>query len=215
MANETESVVTIGHTTNGEEFLNTFIHELNHITTHLAKTLHINLDSEDIAYLAGDIAMKVSDIACKYSCNSCRNKFKYYICLKIDCKMKKIWFILLLFMVSCRTVYVDRPIETIVHDTLKVVQGKTDSIFVKDSIFVYKNGDTVLIYKYKDRYKDRFIHDTVYKHSADSTSYPVYIEKKVEVEYTPTFIKLLSVLGLLFICYIIYRVYRAFKILRQ
>lgn len=40
MANETESVVTIGHTTNGEEFLNTFIHELNHITTHIAKTLH-------------------------------------------------------------------------------------------------------------------------------------------------------------------------------
>lgn len=129
--------------------------------------------------------------------------------------MKKIWFILLLFMVSCRTVYVDRPVETLVHDTLKVVQEKTDSIFVKDSIFVYKNGDTVFIYKYKDRYKDRFIRDTVYKHSADSTSYPVYIEKKVEVEYTPTFIKLLSVLGLLFICYIIYRFYRAFKILRQ
>lgn len=129
--------------------------------------------------------------------------------------MKKLWFILLIFMISCRTVYVDRPIETIVHDTLKVVQEKTDSIFVKDSIFVYKNGDTVLIYKYRDRYKDRYIHDTVYKHSSDSVAYPVYVEKKVEVEYVPWYMKLLSFLGLLLLLYFGYKTFKFIKTLRQ
>lgn len=70
-----ESVVVIGQTTNGQEFLNTFIHELHHLTVHIAETLHIELGQEEIAYLAGDIAMEVGDIVCKYSCNSCRNKF--------------------------------------------------------------------------------------------------------------------------------------------
>lgn len=129
--------------------------------------------------------------------------------------MKKLWFILLVFMISCRTVYVDRPIETIVHDTLKVVQEKTDSIFVKDSIFVYKNGDTVLIYKYRDRYKDKIVHDTIYKHSVDSTSYPVYIEKQVEVKYIPWYNKVLGFLGIILLGYIVYRIYYLIKTIRQ
>lgn len=70
-----ESVVVIGQTTSGHEFLNTFIHELHHLTIHIAETLNIELGAEETAYLAGDIAMEVADIVCKYSCNSCRNKF--------------------------------------------------------------------------------------------------------------------------------------------
>lgn len=70
-----ESVVVIGQTSSGQEFLNTFVHELTHITNHIANTYFMDLSGEEIAYLAGDIAMKVGDIVCKYSCNSCRNKF--------------------------------------------------------------------------------------------------------------------------------------------
>lgn len=129
--------------------------------------------------------------------------------------MRKLIFFILLLTTACRTVYVDRPVETIVHDTLKIVQEKTDSVFVKDSIFVYKNGDTVLIYKYRDRYKDKIVHDTVYKHSIDSTSYPVYIEKQVEVKYIPWYNKILSILGIILLGYIVYRIYYLIKTLRQ
>ena len=125
--------------------------------------------------------------------------------------MRKLIFLLLLLTTSCRTIYVDRPVETIVHDTLKIVQAKTDSVFVKDSIFVYKNGDTVYIYKYRDRYKDKILRDTVYKHSVDSTSYPVYIEKEVEVKYIPWYNKILGCLGIILIGYIIYRIYYLIK----
>lgn len=128
--------------------------------------------------------------------------------------MRKLIFFILLLTTACRTVYVDRPIETIVHDTLKIVQEKTDSVFVKDSIFVYKNGDTVLIYKYKDRYKDKIVHDTVYKHSVDSTSYPVYIEKQVEVKYIPWYNKVLSFLGIILLGYIIYIIYHLIKTIK-
>ena len=129
--------------------------------------------------------------------------------------MKKLIFLLLLLTTSCRTIYVDRPIETIVHDTLKIVQEKTDSVFVKDSIFIYKNGDTVYIYKYRDRYKDKIVRDTVYKHSVDSISYPVYIEKEVEVKYIPLYNKILGGLGIILIGYIIYRIYYLIKKIRQ
>lgn len=129
--------------------------------------------------------------------------------------MKKLIFLLLLLTTSCRTIYVDRPVETIVHDTLKIVQAKTDSVFVKDSIFVYKNGDTVFIYKYRDRYKDKIVRDTIYKHSFDSISYPVYIEKKVEVKYIPWYNKILGYLGIILIGYIIYRIYYLIKKIRQ
>ena len=129
--------------------------------------------------------------------------------------MKKLLFLLLLLSTSCRTIYVDRPVKTIVHDTLKIVQAKTDSVFVKDSIFVYKNGDTVFIYKYRDRYKDKIVRDTIYKHSLDSISYPVYIEKKVEVKYIPLYNKILGFLGIILIGYIIYRIYYLIKKIRQ
>ena len=129
--------------------------------------------------------------------------------------MKKLIFLLLLLTTSCRTIYVDRPIETIVHDTLKIVQEKTDSVFVKDSIFIYKNGDTVYIYKYRDRYKDKIVRDTIYKHSVDSLSYPVYIEKEVEVKYIPLYNKILGGLGIILIGYIIYRIYYLIKKIRQ
>lgn len=69
-----KSVIVIGNTTNGRQFLNTFIHELRHTTDHIASTLNIDLSGEGVAYLAGDIAMDVSDIVCKYSCDTCKNK---------------------------------------------------------------------------------------------------------------------------------------------
>lgn len=69
-----KSIVVIGQTTSGQEFLNTFIHELRHLTDHIASTLHLDLSGEEVAYLAGDVAMTVGDIICKYSCDSCKNK---------------------------------------------------------------------------------------------------------------------------------------------
>ncbi len=59
--------------------------------------------------------------------------------------------------------------------------AKLDSVYLKDSVFVYHNGDTVIINKiaYRDRYHNiyKVKTDTVLK--KDSIPYPVYVEKEL------------------------------------
>lgn len=64
----------------------------------------------------------------------------------------------LLLFHGCRTKYVSVPEYheryVVKSDTLRL----SDSIYVKDSVFVYRNGDTVTIIKilYRDRYRNVF-----------------------------------------------------------
>lgn len=67
-----KSVAYIGPTSSGEEFLNTAIHEIYHLTQDIAKTDKLDPYGESTAYLAGDISSKLSDIVCRYSCDKCR-----------------------------------------------------------------------------------------------------------------------------------------------
>jgi hypothetical protein len=69
-----ESVIVIGKTSNGAEFMNSFTHELRHLVDDIAKADNINTRGENVAYLTGDITKEVSDIVCKLSCNECRRK---------------------------------------------------------------------------------------------------------------------------------------------
>lgn len=62
------SVVFIGPTTSGEEFLNTFVHELRHLADSIADSLGVELDSEPPAYLSGDTAMELADVVCRLGC---------------------------------------------------------------------------------------------------------------------------------------------------
>lgn len=66
------SVVVLGRQSSGAEFLNSFTHELRHLTDDIATAYDYPIRGEEVAYLAGDIALKLSDIVCQQSCFECR-----------------------------------------------------------------------------------------------------------------------------------------------
>lgn len=59
------SVVLIGPTSSGAEFLDTTVHELRHLTDAIAKSMGVELDSEEAAYISGDTARELADIIFK------------------------------------------------------------------------------------------------------------------------------------------------------
>ena len=71
-----------------------------------------------------------------------------------------------------------------VRDTTYISKVQVDSVYKRDSVFVKEKGDT--IYKYVERYRDRykFLRDTIYRYKVDS----VYVDKervvKVEKQLT-------------------------------
>ena len=76
-----------------------------------------------------------------------------------------------------RKVYV--PTEHIVYSTDTVYEAvlRVDSVIQRDSVAVVQKGDTVLITRYRDRYRVKERTDTVYKANTDSVRvrepYPV------------------------------------------
>lgn len=66
------SVVGIGKTSTGPEFLDSTVHEIFHTAQDIAREDNLDPYGEDIAYLAGDISHEVSDIVCEMSCPKCR-----------------------------------------------------------------------------------------------------------------------------------------------
>ena len=65
------TVLGIGKTTTGPEYLDTAVHEIVHIVQAIAQADGIDPFSEDFAYLAGDISHEISDIVCEKSCPRC------------------------------------------------------------------------------------------------------------------------------------------------
>ena len=89
----------------------------------------------------------------------------------------------LLLLTGCTTTkYV--PVETVRTDTLKVTKYKRDSIYIHDSTIVREKGDTMLIEKWHTRWRDRWMHDTVYQSRVDSVPKPYPVEKRVPAELT-------------------------------
>ena len=68
------TVAGIGLTTSGPEVLNSTVHEIVHIAQHISEEDEIDPESEEFAYLCGDISSAVSDIVCELSCPHCRPK---------------------------------------------------------------------------------------------------------------------------------------------
>ena len=66
------AVIGMGFSDSGDEFLNTFTHELRHLVDDIAYAEGIPLRGEGVAYLTGNITLGVADVVCKYSCNKCR-----------------------------------------------------------------------------------------------------------------------------------------------
>ena len=94
--------------------------------------------------------------------------------------LKFFWISLLgfcLFMCGCRTEYV--PIELVRYDSLMIEKLIRDSVFVRDSVYVQKKGDT--IYKYKDKYVYVYKNqvDTFYMEKIREKEVPVPVERKL------------------------------------
>lgn len=89
----------------------------------------------------------------------------------------------LLLMGGCTTTkYV--PVETVTSrtDTVYSAKLRVDSVIFRDSVAVIQKGDTVLITKYRDRYKVRERVDTLYQAKTDSVRVPYPVERTVYKE---------------------------------
>lgn len=76
---------------------------------------------------------------------------------------------------SC-TKHVYVPVETTKSDTVYLNRVQLDSIYMRDSVFIEKSGDTIreFQYKYIYRFKDRI--DTLYISNTDSIQVPYPVE---------------------------------------
>mgnify|MGYP006896645889 FL=1 len=116
--------------------------------------------------------------------------------------MKNVMLLFLLLLCGCRTEYV--PIESVRYDSVMIEKLMRDSVFVRDSVYLKKKGDT--IYKYKDRfvyvYKNRV--DTFFAEKIREIEVPVPVERKlswwerVKIEYTEMVISVLIAIALIY-----------------
>lgn len=66
------SIIVIGKTSSAAQFVNSFVHEIAHLSNHIARTYHINLNSEEVCYLSGDIAQEMFTRCHTLMCDCCR-----------------------------------------------------------------------------------------------------------------------------------------------
>lgn len=97
-------------------------------------------------------------------------------------KQIALFICLLVLGAGCtRKVYV--PIENTVSrtDTIYSAKVRVDSVIMRDSVAVFQKGDTVLITKYRDRYRVKELTDTVYQSAIDSVkvSVPYPVEREL------------------------------------
>lgn len=73
--------------------------------------------------------------------------------------------LLILLAVSCKTRYVTQEVPIVVEHTTTEnhTEWRTDTLFHKDSVFVYQQGETLREVRYIERwcYRDHIVSDTV------------------------------------------------------
>ncbi len=88
--------------------------------------------------------------------------------------------LLLSLLTGCKTVqYI--PVETVRTDTTYITKQQRDSIMLHDSIYIheYQRGDTIYRdrIQFRDRWRDRWRTDTIYRSRTDSIAVPYPVEK--------------------------------------
>lgn len=68
-----ESVLVISCASSPAQFLNSLVHELHHLASHIASALGYNQKGEDACYIAGEAAEKMYPVANRFLCEHCRN----------------------------------------------------------------------------------------------------------------------------------------------
>lgn len=69
-----KSVIVTAQTENSDEFFNSLTHEICHCAIHIANTLYIDKNTEEFAYLVGDLSMAIFPHVRKLLCECCKNK---------------------------------------------------------------------------------------------------------------------------------------------
>lgn len=66
------SIIVFVKTRTAREFVNSFVHEILHLANHIARSYQLNVDEEEICYIAGDAAKQMFKYCHKLMCNRCR-----------------------------------------------------------------------------------------------------------------------------------------------
>ena len=66
--------IVLGIATDSENFAHTYTHEIAHCAMHIAKEYGIDPQSEEYAYIVGDLGAKMFPYASKFMCDCCRKK---------------------------------------------------------------------------------------------------------------------------------------------
>lgn len=66
------SIVVITKTTNATQFINSFVHEISHLSNHIARAYNLSLNGEEICYISGDIAQIMFKRCHTLMCDCCR-----------------------------------------------------------------------------------------------------------------------------------------------
>lgn len=107
--------------------------------------------------------------------------------------------LLMLLLGSCRTVRVEEPVivERIQHDTLRVADVRSDSIYLHDSIYIHAVNDTIYSERWHTKYVERKVrYDSIV--SVHDTIPVITTITQIEKErYTPWYMKALAFLGAL------------------
>lgn len=126
--------------------------------------------------------------------------------------MRKLLFIIpiLILLASCaaQKQIIEVPVETVkteyIHDT------KIDSVYIRDSIDRWREGDTVFIYKEHTKYKYLNKTDTIVRVDSIPKIIKVETVKEVEVNHIKWYQKTLmwigGIMSLILTGYIIYKV---------
>ena len=107
--------------------------------------------------------------------------------------MKNILLIIFILLTGCKTKTILQPVDRIkveYKDRLRI-----DSVYNRDTLFVSKLNDTVIINSIK--WREKFIRDTLSITKIDSIPYPVEVIKEVNrlTKWQKLRLQLLNVLG--------------------
>lgn len=111
------------------------------------------------------------------------------------------------FMSMCSCAPRVQYITKVQHDSVYINKFKTDSIYIKDSIYIDRSGDTIYKEVWRWRTREIEVHDTTLVCKTDSIPYPVDVVKTVYKSngFTTGCTIVLFVLLAAFVAYIIIR----------
>lgn len=67
-----KSVLVVGLASDASQFVNSFVHEIDHLGRHISRMLGMDQDSEEVSYLCGDVAQMLFKSSHKLFCDECR-----------------------------------------------------------------------------------------------------------------------------------------------